>query len=273
MKILVQFLSGKKRFIFLFLCVLVFQQNMEAQIAVGLDNWFNRETNVKTGKPFHYLWTDTASSGYSRWGEIFTKKGALISTLGHQPDVASLNKLDMYIIVDPDTTTESQSPNYITPNDVKAIEQWVKKGGVLVLLANDGPNCEFTHLNQLAVRFGIIFNHVSLHPVTNKNWDMGAFTSLPNHPMFKGVSKIYLKEISSLTLSKPATPILEENGQVFMGESRVGKGLVLAIGDPWIYNEYMDHDRLPVDFQNREAAISLTNYLLLNCRKKGKTIK
>lgn len=270
MKLFMKFLSGKKGFILLFLSYLFFQQSTEAQINVGLDNWFNRETNVKTGKPYHYLWTDTAASGYSRWGEIFTKKGAIISTIDHQPDAASLGKLNIYIIVDPDTTTESQSPNYIMPSDVKAIEQWVKNGGVLVLLANDGPNCEFTHLNQLAIRFGITFNHVSLHPVVNKKWDMGAFTSLPNHPMFKGVSKIYLKEISSLNLTKPATPILKENGQVFMAESRVGKGLVLTIGDPWIYNEYIDHDRLPNDFQNREAAESLTDYLLSNCIKKGK---
>ena len=25
----------------------------------------------------------------------------------------------------------------------------------------------------------------------------------------------------------------------------MGKGYVFAIGDPWIYNEYIDHDRLP----------------------------
>jgi len=39
---------------------------------VGLDNWYNRETNAK-GQPFHYLWTDTENSGYSQWGELFTK--------------------------------------------------------------------------------------------------------------------------------------------------------------------------------------------------------
>jgi unsaturated rhamnogalacturonyl hydrolase len=252
--------------VMVFLSSLVFFQNTDAQTNVGLDHWFNRETNVKTGKPYHYLWTDTAWSGYSRWGDLFTKKGAVISMLEHQPDPASLGKLDIFITVDPDTTTESKSPNYIMPDDINAIEKWVKKGGVLVLLANDGPNCEFTHLNQLSARFGITFNHVSLHPVLDKKWDMGAFTSLPDHPMFTGVSKIYLKEISSFSLKKPATPILNENGQIFMAESRVGKGLVVAVGDPWIYNEYMDHDRLPADFQNREAAVNLTNYLLVNCK-------
>jgi hypothetical protein len=38
---------------------------------VALDNWFNRETNPRTGIPFHYLWADKEFSGYSQWGEIF----------------------------------------------------------------------------------------------------------------------------------------------------------------------------------------------------------
>ncbi len=57
-----------------FLC-----SNAIAQPVVGLDNWFNNETNAKTNKPFHYLWSDTENSGYSRWGEIFTSKGAQIT--------------------------------------------------------------------------------------------------------------------------------------------------------------------------------------------------
>lgn len=142
-----------------------------------------------------------------------------------------------------------------------------EKCGVLVLMAKDAPNCEFTHLNQLATEFGIYFNHVSLHPVLNRKWDMGAFTSFPDHPIFKGVSKIYIKEISSFQLKSPAKPILTENGIVFMAESKVGKGLVVAIGDPWIYNEYIDHKMLPADFENLKAAENYTDYLLKNSRK------
>ena len=136
-------------------------------------------------------------------------------------------------------------------------------------MANDAPNCEFTHLNQLATEFGIYFNHVSLHPVLLRQWDMGAFTSFSDNPIFKGVSKIYMKEISSFNLSGSAKPVLTENGIVFMAESKVGKGMVVAIGDPWIYNEYIDHKMLPDDFQNLKAAENFTDYLLKNT-KKGK---
>ncbi|MDM7920544.1 MAG: DUF4350 domain-containing protein, partial [Methanosarcina sp.] len=100
---------------------------------VGLDNWFNRETNAKTGLPYHYLWNDTEWSGYSRWGQIFESRGARITTM-EKPLASALNNLDVYIIVDPDTTTESKTPNYILPDDIKAIKKWVKKGGVLAIL-------------------------------------------------------------------------------------------------------------------------------------------
>ncbi len=242
-------------------------QNAISQPVVGLDNRFNNETNAKTGKPFHYLWSDTEDSGYSRWGEIFTGRGAKITTIG-KPDADVLNKINIYIIADPDTTTETPNPNYILPDDINTIEKWVKNGGVLAVLANDAPNCEFTHLNQLMSRFGITFNHVTLHPVTGTNYEMGACTNLPDHPLFKGVKKIYIKEVSDINLSGSAKSILTENGKVLIAENRTGKGYVFAIGDPWIYNEYIDHDRLPESFDNRKAAENLTDLLIKYSNKK-----
>jgi unsaturated rhamnogalacturonyl hydrolase len=236
-------------------------QACSAQVEIGLDNWFNRETNKKTGQPYHYLWGDTADSGFSRWGDIFTKKGGSNSIIS-RPDDDVLRPIDIYIIVDPDSTAETPSPNYILTEDADAIEKWVQQGGVLVLMANDGERCEFTHLNQLAARFGMVFNHVTLHPVLNNNYEMGAFTRLPDHPLFKGLNKIFMKEVSSLTLTGAAQPVLVEDGQIIIAEGRFGKGFVFAVGDPWIYNEYIDHDRLPQDFENRKAAENLTDYLL-----------
>jgi unsaturated rhamnogalacturonyl hydrolase len=240
--------------------------NMSAQPVVGVDNWFNRETNAKTGKPFHYLWTDTENSGYSRWGDIFINRGASLTTV-EKPDAAALGKISVYIIVDPDTTTESKTPNYITAADAKVIAAWVKKGGVLAILANDAPNCEFTNLNKFASQFGMTFNHVTLHPVTGTNWEMGASKNLPDHPLFKGVSKIYIKEVSDINLKGKAKAILTENGKVLIAECSYGKGYVFAIGDPWIYNEYIDHDRLTSDFDNRKAAENLTDLLLGKVKK------
>jgi unsaturated rhamnogalacturonyl hydrolase len=242
-------------------------QSATSQPVVGLDNWYNNETNAKTGKPFHYLWTDTEFSGYSRWGEIFTARGAKLTTVG-KPDPTVLSKLNVYILVDPDTTTENPNPNFFMPDEIKAIQEWVKKGGVLAILANDAPNCEFTHLNKLMSQFGMTFNHVTLHPVTGTDFEMGACKNLPAHPLFKGVSKIYIKEVSDINLSGTAKSVLTENGKVLMAENKYGKGYVFAIGDPWIYNEYIDHDRLPETFENRKAAENLTDMLLGYAKKK-----
>jgi hypothetical protein len=261
------FKAGNKILAISFLFSGFFLQTSFSQPVVGLDNWFNRETNAKTGTPYHYLWTDTEFSGYARWGEIFKSRGAVIKTI-EKPLSSVLEAIDVYIIVDPDTTTESKTPNYFMPDDIKAIKSWVKKGGVIAILANDAPNCEFTHLNQLMREFGMTFNHVTLHPVTGTNFEMGASKDFPAHPLFKGVSKIYIKEVSDINLSGSAKSVLTENGKVLIAENNFGKGYVFAIGDPWIYNEYIDHDRLPESFENRKAAENLTDLLLGYSRKK-----
>ena len=238
-----------------------------AQKTVGLDNWYNRETNTKTGKIFHYTWDDTQNSGFSQLGDLFKNKGAALKTIETKADKKSLAGIDLYIIVDPDTTTESPNPNYILNKDIKAISNWVKKGGVLLILANDKPNCEFTHLNQLGKKLGFHFNPVTLNPVTNREWNMAAETNLPDHPLFKGVNKIYMKEVSSITLSGKAKAVLTDDNQVYIAEASIGKGYVLAVGDPWLYNEYIDHAMLPADFENLKAANNLTEFLLSKVKK------
>jgi unsaturated rhamnogalacturonyl hydrolase len=47
-----------------------------------------------------------------------------------------------------------------------------------------------------------------------------------------------------------------------MATAKYGKGTVFAIGDPWIYNEYIVNDRLNASFQNGTAAIELTEWLI-----------
>jgi len=251
--------------ILLVLCTITFDGF--TQKTVGLDNWYNHETNAKTGKIFHYTWDDTENSGFSQLGDLFKSKGASLKTVATKADKISLKGIDIYIIVDPDTTSENPKPNYILPNDIKAISTWVKNGGILLILANDKPNCEFTHLNNLGKEFGLHFNPVTLNPVTNREWNMAAETNLPNHRLFKDVNKIYMKEVCSLGLSGTAKAVLTDKGNVYIAEVPFGKGYVLAVGDPWLYNEYIDHAMLPADFENLKAANNLTELLLSKVKK------
>ncbi len=233
-----------------------------AQLQVTIDNWYNREVHSKTGLPFHYLWSDTQNSGFSELGNLFFSKGAQLNTLENAPNAKNIADADIYIIVDPDTTSENPSPNYVQSKDIKAVKKWVKKGGVLLLLANDRPNCEFTHFNKLAGEFGIRFNAVSINPVKDRKWDMGAETNLPDHPVFKGVNKIYLKEVASIEISGSTKGVLLDDGNILMAECSYGKGFVFAVGDPWLYNEYIGHIMLPSDFENEKAAENLVSFLI-----------
>jgi unsaturated rhamnogalacturonyl hydrolase len=232
---------------------------------VGLDYFYNHEfKNDKDGKKiqFHYIWEDEENSGYSVLGKIIKNNGALISEIKKAPSDSDLEKLSIYIIVDPDTPLETASPNYVSDSSITIIERWVKNGGVLVLLANDKGNCEFLHFNNLASKFGIHFNEDSRNKVVGNNYDMGKFDKFPVHPLFNSVKKIYLKEISTLKLDKPAKPILTEGKDIIMAGSAYGKGFVFAAGDPWFYNEYIDNRILPAEFENYRAASNLFEWLL-----------
>ena len=237
-----------------------------AQKTIGLDNWFNHETNAKTGKFFHYTWDDKEMSGFSQLGDLFKSRGAELKTIG-KPNSQSMMGIDVYIIIDPDTIKENPTPNYVDAGDIKFLKKWVGKGGVLLFLTNDGPNCEFTHFNQLAKTFGFYFQPITLNPVINRDWEMAAETNLPDHPLFAGVNKIYMKEVAPIILSKSARPILKDGDHILIAETQFRKGYVLAVGDPWLYNEYIDHWMLPESFENLKAASNLVDLLL---KKTGK---
>jgi unsaturated rhamnogalacturonyl hydrolase len=227
---------------------------------VGLDYFYNNE--YKNYKRYHYIWEDKDNSGFSVLGDIIKKNGIVIDSVTTAPSVNILNKYNIYIIVDPDTPAETLNPNYIDSIAIKEITTWVKQGGVLVLLANDSANCEFKHLNMLSGEFGIHFNEDSENRVTGKNYDLGSFQNLPDHPIFKDVNKIFLKEISSINISRNALPVLKNKDKIFMASAQYGKGFVFAVGDPWLYNEYIDNRKLPPGYNNYKAAENLFEWLL-----------
>ena len=243
------------------------QHDVGKNKVVLLDYFFNSEWKRDTsGHPYryHYVWEDTANSGYSELGKAIIRLGAEIDTLNVAPVKENLAHASMYVIVDPDTPAETPEPHYIDENAIKAIVDWVRSGGILVLLGNDKGNAEFEHFNKLSENFGIHFNEDSRNRVQGRDFEMGSFLSLPDHPLFKGVKKIYIKELSTLKISEPATSVLTDRGDVIMSYVNFGSGAVFAVGDPWLYNEYFDNRKLPVGFENYKAADNLFEWLLKN---------
>ena len=44
--------------------------------------------------------------------------------------------------------------------------------------------------------------------------------------------------------------------------AKLGKGTVFAVGDPWLYNEYVDGRKLPAEYENYKAAEDLVKWLI-----------
>lgn len=236
-----------------------------------LDGYFNRETKKDdNGRDilWHYRWQEWDNGGYSLWGDVFNRLGTKTDTLDGEPTAANLRNADIYIIVDPDTEKESPKPNYIQPQHIDAIVDWVKKGGVLVLMGNDVGNTEFKHFNELAGKFGIKFNEDSLNRVQGANFQQGKVTVDAGNHVFATARTLYLKEVSSLTLSDPAKPLISLDGKVLLGTAKYGKGTVFAVGDPWLYNEYVDGRKLPAEYENFKAARELSRWLISQTRRK-----
>jgi unsaturated rhamnogalacturonyl hydrolase len=239
---------------------------------VTLDYYFNHE--VRKGpdgnmQRFHYTWEDTTYTGYFKLGSIFRANGMKTQSLDGPPTASALRQTGIYIIVDPDTKKENPHPHYIEPADVKAIDAWVGSGGMLVLFANDSSNAELPHLNTLAATFGIHFNSDFLYPVPDDSFNLGCFQIAAADSIFTTARKIYLKGICSLSLSGNARPELTDSaGHVIMAVSSYGKGTVFALGDPWIYNEYVN-GRLPARYHidNDKAADDLVKWLVSRIRR------
>lgn len=232
---------------------------------VVLDYYYNNEWKKdKEGKNYrwHYTWEDTTFGGYSVLGDIFKKEGAKLSSLDKKPTAANLKNASVYIIVDPDTEKESANPNYMDAEAANAIAEWVKKGGVLVMLTNDSGNCELEKFNTLSEKFGIHFNEDSHNRVKNDAFEQGAVMTPDNHEIFKASKKLYVKEYSSLKVSSPAKTVLKSGDNDLMAVAKYGKGTVFALGDPWIYNEYVGGKKMPADFVNYQAAEEFAKWLL-----------
>ncbi len=243
---------------------------MSPQPALGktvmLDSYFNNETKIdQSGNKvsWHYKWEERANGGFSFWGELFNQKGFQTKTLYQAPNLANLKNAAVYIIVDPDFEKENPHPNFVESQHIAALTAWVKAGGILVLMANDAPNAELKHFNELAGAFGVYFNGDTKGTVpVASNFETAKVEVQAGNEIFKKSKNLFIKEYSSLKLSGAARSILKDkDGDDVMAITNYGKGSVLIIGDPWLYNEYVDGRKLPADYDNFKAAAELVDWL------------
>jgi len=233
----------------LILCCILPPAEPGSSAVVALDGYHNDET------PPHYTWDDKKMGGFLQLGDVIKELGAELTTIKTAFTAETLAKANILIVVDPDTAAESKDPKTFTKEEIEAVAAWVENGGALVLLGNDKGNCEFKHFNELAGKFGITFNE------DKANTGGPAFGPLPDHPFFKDVKKLHIKDMCTLTLAAPAESVLTWEKQILMATAKKGKGLVVALGDPWLYNEYINHQ------DNKTCARNLFRTLLEGARK------
>jgi unsaturated rhamnogalacturonyl hydrolase len=231
-----------------------------------LDAWFNSQTRKNPAgqtELYHYKWDDTTNSGYSLFAQIFRDHGIATSTLTTAPTLKNLSGAQYYMIVSPDIPAKNPNPHYITQADAAQVVKWVKRGGVLLLMENDPANADIPHMDLLADQFGLHFNNVLVHHVVGDDFPAGRIDVLTPAPPFSHPHILYMKDTCSLALSKSAIPLLTWKGDILMAEAKYGHGLVVAITDPWLYNEYTDGKKLPPEYDNYAAGQDFVQWLVV----------
>jgi unsaturated rhamnogalacturonyl hydrolase len=236
---------------------------------VLLDYYFNNEWKKDAnGKMirWHYTWEDKSNGGFAMLGDIFRSYGFKTAFLDEGPTVQNLKGASVYIIVDPDTQKETEKPNHITDAHANAIASWVKNGGTLIIMGNDAGNTDLKGLNVLASKFGIRFNEDNYNLVQGTAFEQGSVSVPSQYAALPSAKKLYVKELATIQTSKPAS-VLTKEGKNIIAITKHGKGSVFAIGDPWLYNEYIDGRKLPADFDNYEAAHDLVKWIIQQTKK------
>jgi unsaturated rhamnogalacturonyl hydrolase len=237
----------------------------QSSTRVVVDAWFNSQQRTNAAgqlEYFHYKWNDDSNSGFSLLGDVFHKDGVGTDTLYTAPTVANLKGAQIYIIVSPDIPVKNPHPHYMQPEDARQVAEWVKQGGVLLLMANDPANGEIEHLDQLADIFGIHFNPVLSHHVIGDNHEAGRIPVAGNGPVFQHPHVFFMKDTCTISLKAPAVSVLQDRGDILMATAKYGKGTVFAVADPWIYNEYVNGHNLPPEYDNLAGAAELVHWLV-----------
>jgi unsaturated rhamnogalacturonyl hydrolase len=241
---------------------------------VMVDAWFNsqqRQNAAGRKEYFHYKWSDHSDSGFSLFGQIFSSHGATLDTLYEAPTRDRLKDAQFYIIVSPDNPAKNPHPHYVQPEDADQIAEWVKQGGVLVLMENDPANADIAHLDLLSDRFGIHFDDVLKHHVVGDQFAPGYIPVSGGGPIFQHSHMLYMKDTCAISLKYPAKALLEDKAGIVMATAKYGRGTVVAIVDPWLYNEYTEH-RNPARQDNYEAGKEFVSWLLKQAPSQGRAV-
>jgi unsaturated rhamnogalacturonyl hydrolase len=174
-----------------------------------------------------------------------------------------LKGAQFYIIVSPDNPAKNPQPHYVQPQDAEQVVEWVKQGGVLILMENDPANADIEHLDLIADRFGIHFDDVLQRHIIGDQFAPGYIpVSGSSSPIFHHSHTLYMKDTCGISLRAPAKAMLKDKAGIVMATAQYGRGTVFAVVDPWLYNEYTDHRKALPQQDNYAAGKEFVTWLL-----------
>jgi unsaturated rhamnogalacturonyl hydrolase len=232
---------------------------------VTVDGWFNSQQRTDAfghTAEFHYKWDTADMPGYSLFGHLFREFGAETAELDAEPTADNLRSSDVYVIASPDNLDKNPHAHFANAEDADQVAQWVKSGGVLLIMENDTSFADLDHFNVISEKFGIHFNRILRKHVIGAQWDLGKIAVDATGPIFHHPHTLYTKDVCTISIEKPATPLLKEGDDIFMAQAKYGKGTVFAMVDPWLYNEYTDGRKLPPEYDNFAAGKEFVRWVL-----------
>lgn len=208
-----------------------------------------------TGGTYRVLW-DTSHGVYPGY-EPAGNYAALVSHLGGDGFAVDTTSAG-FLVDDPAgydvlvVCTLSAYDSQYTPAEVSRITTFVADGGGLLILS-ENTDCPNPNVQPLASPFGV---SLGLSYITERD----IYTSdLASHPIFDGVSQIYMRAAGEISAVAPSTELAweEVTGQALGAAATYGSGRVVTLGDSnlWGRTEYYDLA------DNRQFSVSAFNWL------------
>lgn len=104
-------------------------------------------------------------------GQLAARAGRSDRGRAHPPHPRRAQSLEPLHYCGPQHAQGKPYSHFIEAADTRAITDWVRAGGTLVLLANDTANCEIKHFNAQAQNFGLCFTDQSVNMVQGNEFE------------------------------------------------------------------------------------------------------
>jgi hypothetical protein len=204
------------------------------------------------------LWKDFTPAGLDTLGRVLSESPVEIQALATAYSREALAGIDLLVV------PRLDSP--VSGSEQEALEDYVKRGGILLILAGDDAS---RRLKDLAGRFGVEIGSekaLSLIPGECKSSEiLGQTRETGTHGLLQGVAPFFL-EASSAEAGVHARTVLECGGKPLIVEAALGKGRVLVVPSNIFLNRFMclprELRKEPFKPGNQTLAKNLMKHLL-----------